>query len=141
MTGQKHTKNGHKQVRNQGKAKKDRFVTLPKASLLALRHYWASHRHPNLLFPAGETSELRHSAKRVMDRGGLQKSFKVIVKDCGIRKPVTLHSLRHCYGARLVETDVNLRAIQHEMGHGFSGQKITQLFDTLSHSPMASDNR
>ncbi len=79
----------------QGKGKKDRFVTLPKTSLMALRHYWCSHRHPTLLFPAGKTPELRRSATQVMDRGGLQKSFKVIVKDCGIHKPVTIHSLRH----------------------------------------------
>jgi integrase/recombinase XerD len=113
-----------------GKGKKDRFVTLPQASLVALRHYWATHRHPDWLFPAGKTPELRHSAKTVMDRGGLQKSFKVIVKDCGIRKPVTIHSLRHCYGAHLVESDVNLRAIQHEMGH--ECPKTTALYTQLT---------
>ena len=100
-----------------GKGKKDRFVTLPEVSLVALRTYWATHRNPQLLFPAGKTVELRHSAKRVMDRGGLQKSFKVIVKSCDIHKQVSPHSLRHCYGAHLVEAGLNLRAIQQEMGH------------------------
>jgi len=114
----------------QGKGKKDRFVTLPEASLLAMRKYWATHRHPTLLFPAGKTPELRRSAKGVMDRGGLQKSFKVIVSDCGIRKPVTPHSLRHCYGAHLVEAGVNLRAIQHEMGH--ECPKTTALYTQLT---------
>jgi len=32
-------------------------------------------------------------------------------------KTVTIHTLRHCYGAHLVEAGVNLRAIQQEMGH------------------------
>ena len=113
-----------------GKGKKDRFVTLPKASLVALRRYWVTHRNPDLLFPAGKTPAVRQSAKTPMDRGGLQKSFKVIVKDCGIRKPVTIHSLRHCYGAHLVETDVNLRAIQHEMGH--ECPKTTALYTQLT---------
>ena len=65
-----------------------------------------------------------------MDRGGLQKSFKIIVKDCGIHKPVTIHSLRHCYGAHLVETGLHLRAIQHEMGH--ECPKTTALYTQLT---------
>jgi len=114
----------------QGKGKKDRFVTLPEASLLAMRRYWATHRHPRLLFPAGKTSADRQAAALVMDRGGLQKSFKVIVKSCGIHKPITPHSLRHCYGAHLVECGVNLRAIQHEMGH--ECPKTTALYTQLT---------
>ena len=100
-----------------GKGKKDRFVTLPQASLAALRQYWLTHKNPLLLFPAGSTVQLRHVATEVMSRGGLQKSIRVIVKDCGIHKRITIHNLRHCYGAHLVEAGLNLRAIQHEMGH------------------------
>ena len=114
----------------QGKGKKDRFVTLPEATRLALRQYWATHRHPRLLFPAGKTPEQRQSAKTVMDRGGLQKSFQVIVNDCGIHKRLTIHSLRHCYGAHLVETGLNLRAIQQEMGH--ECPKTTALYTQLT---------
>jgi site-specific recombinase XerD len=65
-----------------------------------------------------------------MDRGGLQKSFKVIVADCGIAKHITPHSLRHCYGAHLVEAGLNLRAIQHEMGH--ECPKTTALYTQLT---------
>ncbi len=114
----------------QGKGRKDRFVILPKKTLLALRKYWASHRHPNLIFPAGKSSDLRSRAKDSMDRGGLQKSFKVIVNSNGIRKRVTIHSLRHCYGAHLVETGLNLRSIQHEMGH--ECPKTTALYTQLT---------
>lgn len=101
----------------QGKNRKDRFVTLPDITLQALRRYWISHRHHNLLFPRGRTVEERHSASQCMDRGGVQKAFKAILQDCGIRKLITPHSLRHCYGANLVELGVNLRSIQKEMGH------------------------
>ena len=65
-----------------------------------------------------------------MNRGGLQKSIRVIVKDCGIRKRVTVHSLRHCYGAHLVEAGLHLRAIQHEMGH--DSPKTTALYTQLT---------
>ena len=114
----------------QGKGKKDRFVTLPQATLLALRQYWATHRHTVRIFPSGKTPALRQAATTVMDRGGLQKSFQVIIKDCGIRKRITLHSLRHCYGAHLVEAGLNLRAIQQEMGH--ECPKTTALYTQLT---------
>ena len=113
-----------------GKGRKDRFVTLPEVTLQALRAYWATHRHPRLLFPNGKTSELRHSATKLMDRGGLQKSFKAIARSCGIYKHVTPHSLRHCYGAHLVEAGLNLRAIQYEMGH--ECPKTTALYTQLT---------
>ncbi|MFT5116901.1 MAG: integrase/recombinase XerD [Kiritimatiellia bacterium] len=76
-----------------------------------------THRHTTLLFSAGKTSIDRQAATFVMDRGGLQKFFEIIVKSCGIHKPITPHNPRHYYGAHLVECCVNLRAIQHEMGH------------------------
>ena len=123
----------------QGKGKKDRFVVLPKKTLLALRKYWVTHRHPHLLFPAGKTPEKRHCAKDPMDRGGLQKSFKVITKSCGIRKHVTIHSLRHCYGAHLVETGLNLRSIQHEMGH--ECPKTTALYTQLTDAVHQDSNK
>ena len=65
-----------------------------------------------------------------MDRGGLQKSFKVILADCGIHKSASPHTLRHCYGAHLVECGLNLRAIQHEMGH--ECPKTTALYTQLT---------
>ena len=113
-----------------GKGRKDRYVSLPALTLYALRRYWATHRHPELIFPAGKTSPDRHRAKVVMDRGGLQKSFKSIVASCNIHKHVTIHSLRHCYGTHLLEAGLNLRAIQKEMGHGCP--KTTALYTQLT---------
>lgn len=113
-----------------GKGKKDRFVTLPDATLAALRRYWSTHRNPALIFPNGKTPEDRLATRKIMDRGGLQKSFKVIVADCGISKHITPHSLRHCYGAHLVEAGLNLRAIQHEMGH--ECPKTTAIYTQLT---------
>jgi site-specific recombinase XerD len=114
----------------QGKGRKDRFVTLPKITLLALRAYWVTHRNAKLLFPSGKAPTNRHLAHTPMDRGGLQKSIRVIVRDCGIHKSITVHSLRHSYGAHLVEAGVNLRAIQHEMGH--ECPKTTALYTQLT---------
>jgi integrase/recombinase XerD len=116
-------------IRN-GKGRKDRFVTLPEITLVALRKYWTTHRHHTLLFPAGKTPQERQKATVPMDRGGLQKSFKAIAHSCNIHKQVTIHSLRHCYGAHLVEAGLNLRAIQHELGH--ECPKTTAIYTQLT---------
>ena len=113
-----------------GKGNKDRYVVLPTLTLYALRRYWASHRHPEFIFPTGKTAADRHRAKVVMNRGGLQKSFKAIVASCNIHKQVTIHSLRHCYGTHLLEEGLNLRAIQKEMGHGCP--KTTAIYTQLT---------
>ncbi len=89
-----------------------------------------THKNMQLIFPAGRTAKLRHVATAAMDRGGLQKSIRIIVKDCGIHKRVTIHSLRHCYGAHLVEAGLNLRAIQHQLGH--SSPTTTALYTQLT---------
>ena len=100
-----------------GKGKKDRYVTLPQVTLQALRRYWATHRHPQFIFPAGKNAAERSQANVHMDKSGVQKSFQVIVKQCGIHKQVSIHTLRHCYGTPLVDVGLNLRAIQTERGH------------------------
>ena len=49
------------------KSKKDRFVPLPQATLLALRLYWQTHRHPRMLFPGGKPPHTRNRQDLVMD--------------------------------------------------------------------------
>jgi site-specific recombinase XerD len=115
-----------------GKGAKDRFVTLPQLALQAMRRYWKTHRHARLIFPNGRTHEARRVATAMMDRGGIQKAIQAIAQSGGIRKHVTPHTLRHCYGALSLEAGVNLRAIQHEMGHERPNTTAlyTQLTDT-----------
>lgn len=94
-----------------GKGRKDRFVVLPALTLACLRRYWREHRHPQLLFPSpGPTAG-------VMDRGSTQKAFARVVADCGIRKKVSIHSLRHAYATHLIEVGLNLRGVQELLGH------------------------
>jgi integrase/recombinase XerD len=76
------------------KSKKDRFVPLPQVTLVELRRYWASHRHPNLLFPGGKAPYLREGKSLVMDKGGVQKTIKIVARECGISKNVHIHTLR-----------------------------------------------
>jgi site-specific recombinase XerD len=95
-----------------GKGNKDRYVPLPEQTLVQLRGYWGRHRHPIWLFPgrAGNSNE-------PMDESGVQKAFRAALKDSGINKAASVHTLRHSYATHLLEAGVNLRLIQNYLGH------------------------
>ena len=96
-----------------GKGNKDRFIPLPLLTYKALRRYWATHRHPRLIFPGGKAP----GQDIVMDKGGVQKAIKIVAKECGISKNIHIHSLRHSFATHLLENGVNLRSIQVYLGH------------------------
>jgi integrase/recombinase XerD len=104
-------------IRN-GKGHKDRLVPLPKSTLHALRRYWKVHQNTELLFPniLGGTDTVRNT-KKAMNIGCVQAAFRAAVKDSGINKKVSVHSLRHSYATHLIESNVNLKIIQHILGH------------------------
>jgi integrase len=101
-----------------GKGRKDRFVYLPTLTLMSLRRLWRHHRHPDLLFP-GRLALDGAPAPKAMDRGSTQKAFARVVADCGIRKHVSIHSLRHAYATHLIEVGLNLGGVQKLLGHAY----------------------
>lgn len=105
----------HRRVHvRRGKGCKDRLVPLPDLTLRALRRYWAEHRHACLLFPAPDADPI---TGRCMDRGGVQAALKKALPAAGIRRRITVHSLRHSYATHLLEAGVDLREIQALLGH------------------------
>lgn len=106
------------------KGGKDRMAPLPKPVLIALRAYWKTHRHAHLLFPGkGKTS---HTP---MDKGSVQKALKKVLVDCHIKKNISPHNLRHCFATHLLEQGLDLRSLQHLLGHASlnTTAKYTQL--------------
>ena len=99
------------------KYNKHRFVPLPLATLKALRHYWLTHHHPELIFPGGKPPHFRQGKSLFMDKGGVQKAIKIVAKECGIAKNVHIHTLRHSIATHLLEAGVSLRSIQAFLGH------------------------
>jgi site-specific recombinase XerD len=101
-----------------GKGAKDRYVPLPPQTLVLLRQYWTTHRHPLWLFPAPSRSGLGMStASTPMPRNSVQDAFRAALKASGIHKRASVHTLRHSYATHLLEAGVNLRLIQDYLGH------------------------
>jgi len=100
------------------KGNKDRYVPLPEACLNMLRQHWLTHRNPLWLFPALREDWLGpRKARKPMSESGVQRAFRAAVRECGIHKKATVHTLRHSYATHLLEAGVNLRIIQSYLGH------------------------
>jgi site-specific recombinase XerD len=115
-----------------GKGAKDRYVPLPQRTLDLLRQHWVTHRNPIWLFPARgpRGSGTLATAKEPMALRGVQRALKAALKDSGLHKHVTVHSLRHSWATHLLEAGVDLRIIQSYLGH--RSPRTTALYTHLT---------
>jgi len=117
----------------QGKGGKDRYVPLPKRTLIELRNWYKTHRNPNWIFPAagrpGNHDEFAW-AIRPTPITNVQDAFRAALRKSGINKRASVRTLRHSYATHLVELGVNLRLIQEYLGH--MSPKTTAIYTHLT---------
>jgi site-specific recombinase XerD len=94
----------------QGKGDKDRYVPLPDHTLMLLRHLWSTHRNPEWMFPS-------RNGLDAMNESVIQKAFQAALRESGMHKAASVHTLRHSYATHLLEAGVDLRIIQLYLGH------------------------
>ena len=106
----------------QSKGRKDRNVMLSPDLLGLLRQWWKarpSRYDPAVpvlerwLFPGGRG---RRAGKPITTRH-LNRLFHEAADAAGIKKRVTLHTLRHSFATHLLEDDTHIRKIQALLGH------------------------
>jgi len=91
------------------KGKNDRIVMLSEKLLSLLRKYFKEYKPKVYLFE-GQKGE-KYSSRSV------QKIFNNTVKKIGIKKKVTVHSLRHSFASHLLDNGTDIRFIQELLGH------------------------
>jgi len=94
-----------------GKGGKDRYVPLAERTLDLLRAYQSANRSGAWLFPSP-------AKEGPISPTSLQKTFKAALKESGISKNASIHTLRHSYATHLLERGVDIRLIQKVLGHG-----------------------
>lgn len=102
----------------QGKGKKDRYTLLSPKTLDLLRIYFKAYQPKEYLFEGQEGGQ--YSARSI------QTFFREISKKVGIKKRVSVHTLRHSFATHLLENGTDLRYIQALLGHESS--KTTEVY-------------
>ena len=107
----------------QGKGQKDRYTLLSQRTLEVLRAYWKEYRPLGWLFPGKpETEPLSVSS--------VQRVFEKVLLRAGIKKPASVHTLRHSFATHLLEAGTDLYHIQRLLGH--PSPKTTAIYLHLS---------
>lgn len=107
----------------QSKGRKDRIVQLSEKILAMLRLYYQLERPKVWLFEGQQPGE-QYSEK------SLENVLKQALAKAKIKKPVSLHWLRHSYATHLLEAGTDLRFIQELLGH--SSSKTTEIYTHVS---------
>jgi len=107
----------------QSKGRKDRVVPLSLKIIELLREYYKAYRPKEWLFE-GQKAGNQYSPT------SLQKVLKRAIKKAKLKKPVTLHWLRHSFATHLLEAGTDLRFIQEILGHKSS--KTTEIYTHVS---------
>ena len=111
--------------------KKDRIVPLPQKTLALLRKQWKSHKNKVWIFPAaGHGGTNMPLATTPISNNSVQVAFRKALKNAGINKKATVHTLRHSWATHLLEAGINLRLIQTWLGH--SSPNTTSVYTHLT---------
>lgn len=94
----------------QGKGRKDRYAMLSPRLLEVLRVYWRATRPKDYLFPSWRTGKHLNAAS-------LQQACHEAWLRSGLRKRITVHTLRHSFATHLLENGTDTRVIQVLLGH------------------------
>jgi integrase/recombinase XerD len=116
------SKRGMLTIRN-AKGRKDRLVPISGKVIEMLRSYYKAYRPKVWLFE-GQFEGTPYSEQSI------QSVLKQAVRAAGIKRPVTLHWLRHSYATHLLESGTDLRYIQELLGHKSS--KTTEIYTHVS---------
>lgn len=105
------------------KGRKDRYTLLSETALKVLQQYLQAYKPKKWLF------EGANGAKYLSTRT-VQAIFEHAKERSGIKKEVSVHSLRHSFATHLLEGGTDLRYIQEILGHAHS--KTTEIYTHVS---------
>lgn len=106
----------------QSKGKKDRYTKLSVKFLPVMDKYIAAYCPKEYLFEGAKGNE--YSPRSI------QNMIRDIVAKAGIKKHVTMHTLRHTFATHSLENGVDLRYIQSILGHASS--KTTEIYTHIT---------
>ncbi len=113
-------------IKVRGKGKKERIALLGKEAQRAVRDYVQKRQvswgdRPKALF-------LNKQGKRLSDRS-VRRLIDKYVRQCGIEKKISPHSIRHSFATHMLNNGADLRSVQELLGH--KNLSTTQIYTHL----------
>jgi len=105
------------------KGRKDRYTLLSEKALEILRAYWREYKPVKWLFEGFRDG-------RYISTRTVQAIFEQAKENAGIKKEISVHTLRHSFATHLLEGGTDLRYIQELLGHVSS--KTTEIYTHVS---------
>ena len=100
-----------------GKGDKERWVPINPHALDMLQMYIHNVRSHSKIKPGEEKYVFINRLGHHLSRNYVFMFLQQAVKDAGLNKHVSPHSLRHSFATELVENGADLRAVQEMLGH------------------------
>ena len=120
-------------VQTLGKGDKERIIPLGDYAIQWLERYLDEAR-PLLVANPSETHVFVNQHGTGLARHGIWKNLKQLVREAGINKEVTPHTLRHSFATHLLENGADLRTVQELLGH--ADISTTQIYTHITKKRM-----
>ena len=109
-----------------GKGKKERLLPVTSQAIESIENYLLKR-------PGGKEKDsiifCNLKGGQLTERG-VQYIIDTLARNCGIYRKVTPHMLRHSFATHFLENGMNLRYLQHLLGH--SNLSTTEIYTNLS---------
>lgn len=118
-----------------GKGDKERIIPLGDLAIKWIEKYLNESRSSLSYHKEPQPFLFLNHHGRGLTRQGIWKNLRQIVKDAGIEKEVTPHTLRHSFATHLLENGADLRVVQELLGH--ADISTTQIYTHITKQRMA----
>lgn len=123
-------------VRCFGKGSKERIVPIGEYIIDSLNEYLENGRNKLLGKKISDYLFLNKNGGRI-SRFSFFKIIKKLLRDKGIKKDVSPHSLRHSFATHMLENGADLRSIQELLGH--SDIATTRIYTHITNKKVQND--
>ncbi|MBO0439066.1 site-specific tyrosine recombinase XerD [Candidatus Enterococcus ikei] len=122
-------------VQTIGKGDKERIIPLGDYAIQWIQKYMEDARPILIKKNQNETHLFVNHHGNPLSRQGVWKNLKQIVREAGIDKNITPHTLRHSFATHLLENGADLRIVQELLGH--ADISTTQIYTHITKQRMA----
>ena len=103
-------------VRCIGKGRKERIVPVGRSAIEAVEEY-LEYLRPRLMGDRSVSALFLSRTGRPLDRTNMWRLVRKYAISAGVDKPLSPHTLRHCFATHLLAGGADLRIVQELLGH------------------------